>query len=370
MGSSATSTVSWSRTAGRAHGATTTTIINNTIAFNTTGLGADQQRHHRLRAGVHRQQHLLAEPRPDDQPRRASASLSRRPTSWCSTTTCSRATEPATRTPREPRRTSATCFDPGLLGPTAADARPTSATTPAIQPSSLLATRGPAPTARPRSSATPTSASRHLGGHQQRLGRRRRPRPTSWATKRTPTRPPRASTCLGYGPRDVGAFEFEPLGTTGTRAVGGTFRVVTTSLVPDGGAKANGTTLYVSPAPARSSSSFSRPVNPVDGHRDRPDSLRLRHQPALTGQGVERHLARRPHGPVQPRRATQPERHDQRLAALRVDQEHHGLARRRLLGQGLVNTQAVVTVPGHPDTDARPRRRSCRRSRRRRPSRR
>ena len=53
----------------------------------------------------------------------------------------------------------------------------------------------------------------------------------------------------GYGPRDVGAFEYEPLGTTGTTAVGGAFRVVTTSLVPDGGTQADGSTLYVSPAP-------------------------------------------------------------------------------------------------------------------------
>ena len=53
----------------------------------------------------------------------------------------------------------------------------------------------------------------------------------------------------GYGPRDVGAFEYEPPGTTGTTSVGGAFRVVTTSLVPDGGTQADGSTLYVSPAP-------------------------------------------------------------------------------------------------------------------------
>jgi hypothetical protein len=53
----------------------------------------------------------------------------------------------------------------------------------------------------------------------------------------------------GFGPRDVGAFEYEPLGTTRTTSVGGAFRVVTTSLVPDGGTQADGSTLYVSPAP-------------------------------------------------------------------------------------------------------------------------
>ncbi len=65
----------------------------------------------------------------------------------------------------------------------------------------------------------------------------------------------------GYGPRDVGAFEFEPAGTVSTIAVGGSFRVVTTSLVPDGGTQANGTTLYVSPAPTSVVVDFSQPVN-------------------------------------------------------------------------------------------------------------
>ena len=37
----------------------------------------------------------------------------------------------------------------------------------------------------------------------------------------------------GYGPRDVGAFEFDG---TGGQAIGGSFRVVTTSLVPVAGA--------------------------------------------------------------------------------------------------------------------------------------
>ena len=68
---------------------------------------------------------------------------------------------------------------------------------------------------------------------------------------------------LGYGPRDVGAFEYEPLGTAGTRSVGGTFRVVTTSLVPDGATRANGATLTVSQAPSSVIVSFSRAVDPA-----------------------------------------------------------------------------------------------------------
>jgi hypothetical protein len=64
-----------------------------------------------------------------------------------------------------------------------------------------------------------------------------------------------------YGPRDVGAFEFEPLGTTGVRSVGGNFRVVTTSLVPDSGTQANGATLFISPAPNSVIVSFSRAVD-------------------------------------------------------------------------------------------------------------
>lgn len=66
----------------------------------------------------------------------------------------------------------------------------------------------------------------------------------------------------GYGPRDVGAFEHVPLGTTPTRAVGGAFRVVTTSLVPDGATKANGSMLNVTQVPSSVIVSFSRPVNP------------------------------------------------------------------------------------------------------------
>ena len=65
----------------------------------------------------------------------------------------------------------------------------------------------------------------------------------------------------GYGPRDVGAFEFEPLGTVGTTSVGGNFRVVTTSLAPGGAGQANGASMNVYPAPTSIIIDFSQPVN-------------------------------------------------------------------------------------------------------------
>ena len=65
----------------------------------------------------------------------------------------------------------------------------------------------------------------------------------------------------GFGPRDVGAFEFEPLGTPGTTAVGGAFRVVTTSLVPNGQEFANGSYAPRLPAPNTVVVNFSNPVD-------------------------------------------------------------------------------------------------------------
>jgi hypothetical protein len=66
----------------------------------------------------------------------------------------------------------------------------------------------------------------------------------------------------GYGPRDVGAFEFEGNGGT---AIGGAFRVVTTSLVPNTGATfADGSTLNVPTAPTSVTVSFSGNVNSKD----------------------------------------------------------------------------------------------------------
>jgi hypothetical protein len=65
----------------------------------------------------------------------------------------------------------------------------------------------------------------------------------------------------GFGPRDVGAFEFVPVGTPGTTAIGGSFRVVTTSLVPGGAGQANGATMNIFPAPTSIIVDFSQPVN-------------------------------------------------------------------------------------------------------------
>ena len=52
-----------------------------------------------------------------------------------------------------------------------------------------------------------------------------------------------------------------PIGTVGTTSVGGTFRVVTTSLVPGGASQANGSTMNVYPAPTSIIINFSQPVN-------------------------------------------------------------------------------------------------------------
>ena len=66
----------------------------------------------------------------------------------------------------------------------------------------------------------------------------------------------------GYGPRDVGAFEFNG---TGGQGVGGAFRVVTTSLVPIGGASfAGGATDSVTSSPTSITVTFSGNVNPSD----------------------------------------------------------------------------------------------------------
>jgi hypothetical protein len=67
----------------------------------------------------------------------------------------------------------------------------------------------------------------------------------------------------GYGPRDIGAFEFN--GTGGTPLGGGAFRVLSTSLVPIAGEfKANGQTVNVASAPTSVTVTFSSNVNPSD----------------------------------------------------------------------------------------------------------
>src|SRR5262249_15136659 len=65
----------------------------------------------------------------------------------------------------------------------------------------------------------------------------------------------------GYGPRDVGAYEFN--GTGLTSPVGGAFRVVTTSLVPNTGAVfASGGTFITPSAPTSITVTFSGNVDP------------------------------------------------------------------------------------------------------------
>jgi hypothetical protein len=80
----------------------------------------------------------------------------------------------------------------------------------------------------------------------------------------------------GYGPRDVGAFEFIPVGTASV-PVGGSFRVVTTSLVPDGLTQAKGATLSVSSMPNTVLVNFS---NDVDASSLKANAL------SISGSGV------------------------------------------------------------------------------------
>ena len=64
----------------------------------------------------------------------------------------------------------------------------------------------------------------------------------------------------GYGPRDIGAYEFDG---TGGDPVGGAFRIVTTSLVPVPGAQsASGATLVTATSPTSITVTFSNWINP------------------------------------------------------------------------------------------------------------
>jgi hypothetical protein len=68
----------------------------------------------------------------------------------------------------------------------------------------------------------------------------------------------------GYGPRDIGAYEYSG---TGGQPIGGAFRVVTSSLVPVGGAPlANGSILVIPTSPSSITLKFSGPVNPNSVH--------------------------------------------------------------------------------------------------------
>ena len=112
----------------------------------------------------------------------------------------------------------------------------------------------------------------------------------------------------GYGPRDIGAFEFNG---TGGDPVGGAFRVVTTSLVPvAGAAQGQRRRLSTSPRHRRRSPSPSRATSiPADitatdlvlsGSAVNRSDSGSRHQPDLDRRP---HRRVQPGGPVQPRRA-------------------------------------------------------------------
>ena len=247
-------------------------------------------------------------------------------------------------------------FDPAKLGPTASDAAPTWATYTGYP--SFVAPRDPRPFSDGEAtflldanfgltatSAAINNALESVAPKTDFLGNLENPNPTT-----------KGFHLPGFGPRDVGAFEFEPLGTTGTTAVGGTFRVVTTSLVPDGAGHADGASLTVySRADVR-----HRGLLPAGeqghGRRDRPPALGLGHQPALAGEADERHLARRPYGPVQPHGPVQFHRHAQRVTPRGLDQEPYRRPDRGIFRQGGHQDLEAATgadAVAHADADSR-----------------
>ena len=121
--------------------------------------------------------------------------------------------------------TSATASTRTTWVPTPVMPRPTWATTPAGRPSSHRWTPGQAATVRPFSSTTPTTAWRPPRRRSTTPSSKPRSstghRPTCWATHRTRTRPRRASSWRATARADVGAFEYEPVSTAGTTAIGG-----------------------------------------------------------------------------------------------------------------------------------------------------
>ena len=132
------------------------------------------------------------------------------------TTTCSRATVRATPTPRVRPSNIGNGFDPAKLGPTASDAAANLGNFTGYP--AFVSPRDP----RPGSDGPATflldanfGLTGDLGRHQQRPGEARRPRPTSWATRRTPTRRPRASSCPATA-LATSAPSSSSLGTGGT----------------------------------------------------------------------------------------------------------------------------------------------------------
>ncbi len=165
-------------------------------------------------AGLRRQQHLLGEPRPDARSQRLRHLLARTPTRSRCGTTCSPATGPATPTSPTPPTTWATV-----------STRPCWGRPPAAAESNLGNFVGnPAfvfPIDPRPGSDGPANfyidaelpVDRSLRRRSTTPGKPQRSRPTSWATPRS--RSTAASVLPGYGPRDIGAFEFD--GTGGQR---------------------------------------------------------------------------------------------------------------------------------------------------------
>ena len=152
----------------------------------------------------------------------------------------------------------------------------------------------------------------------------------------------------GAGPKsDVGAFEFQG---TGGIAVGGAFRVVTTSVAPGGAVQANGTTFTEGP-----NSIVVAFSGPVDRNSVTPNDLVISGSGLNGTKPVQPDLDRRADGPLQPHRGLQDQRNREHLHPARGGQEpdrsREPWVRRLLQGEHPAS-------PGGDDSDANPKRRT------------
>ena len=247
---------------GDTNPATTINIINNTFAFNTNGLvafnsAATGSRQAYVANNIFWQNHS------PDLIRSGFGVISSNPDKLVLNNNMFSGNGPSDTTAVGAAVNIGNGFDRALLGPTAADAAANLGNF--VGYPSFVAPRDPRPGrdgpatflrdanfGLTSTSAAINNALAAVAPTTDFLGNQQNPNPIN-----------RGLGLPGFGPRDVGAFEFVPIGTVGARAVGGEFRVVSTSLVPDQGTKANGATFYASPAPTSVLVSFSRPVDPA-----------------------------------------------------------------------------------------------------------
>ena len=161
---------------------------------------------------VRRQQHLLGEPRPDQRSQRLRHLLRERRTRSTLRNNLFYGNGTSETDQANATNDLGNGFNPALLGTTAAAAQ--------SQPGELRRQPGLRLPDRPQARLgwsrellhrRRLPVDRRVGGDRQRLGSRRRSRPTSWATPRSRSAAA-ASVLPGYGPRDVGAFEFDGTG--------------------------------------------------------------------------------------------------------------------------------------------------------------